>query len=306
VLGFCFGAAGVGDRSMSFAAFTHARLILAATFCALLLPAAAPAEGIDTEHIFGFMIGTDVGERGEREFQSETTGRFSKNGGSYRALGEQVELEFVPISDFRIELGTTLAAHDIESVPGFADRNQIAWQGASLDLRYRFLDRDAAPFGLTLAMETHGDRIDETTGGRTSNFGAELTLAIERDLIPHMAVATLNLSYQPEWTHFAGQPAEDQEATLGVAFGVMAQLRPGFLLGGEARYFRKYDGFGLEALSGQAVFVGPTAYFQLSERARITATWGIQAWGRSAGNGAALDLVNFERHQAKLVFGLNF
>ena len=31
-----------------------------------------------------------------------------------------------------------------------------------------------------------------------------------------------------------------------------------------------------------------------------------QAWGRPAGTNAALDLVNFERYQAKLVFGVNF
>jgi hypothetical protein len=272
----------------------------------LLVPAGAHADGIDTEHIYGFMIGTDVGELGEREFQSETTGRFSKDGGSYRAVGQQLELEFVPIRNFRVEVGTTLAAHNIDAVPGFEDRNQIAWQGASLDLRYRFLDRDAAPFGLTLAVETHGDRIDEITADRVRGYGTELTVAIERDLIPHMAVATLNLSYQPEWTHFAGAPAEEQESTLGVAFGVMAQLRPGFLFGGEARYFRKYEGIGLEQLAGEAFFVGPTAYFQLSERARVTATWSVQAWGRPAGTNAALDLVNFERHQAKLVFGVNF
>ena len=36
---------------------------------------------IDTEHLFAFMIGTDVGTVGEREFQSTTTGRFAKNGG---------------------------------------------------------------------------------------------------------------------------------------------------------------------------------------------------------------------------------
>lgn len=81
---------------------------------------------------------------------------------------------------------------------------------------------------------------------------------------------------------------------------------PGFLLGGEARYFRRYDGIGLEELSGQALFIGPTAYFRLSERSRLTATWSVQAWGRPAGSNAALDLVNFERHQAKLVFGVNF
>jgi hypothetical protein len=286
--------------------FIPARSFRVAMLCLVLAPAGASAEDIDTEHIYGFMIGTDVGELGEREFQSETTGRFSKDGGRYRAVGEQVELEFVPIRNFRVEIGTTIAAYSIGSVAGFANLDQAAWQGASLDLRYRLLDRDAAPFGLTLAVETFGNRIDETTAQKIRGYGTELTVAVERDLIPNMAVATLNLSYQPEWTRFAGALAEEQESTIAVAFGVMAQLRPGFLIGGEARYFRRYEGIGLNELSGQALFIGPTAYFQLSDRARITANWSMQAWGRTAGMNAALDLVNFERHQAKLVFGVNF
>src|ERR1700748_3175809 len=167
----------------------RARSVRMAMACLLLLPGIGRAEGIDTEHIYGFMIGTDVGERGEREFQSETTGRFSKNGGSYQAYRQELELEFVPITNFRIEVGTTLAAHNIDSVPGFDDRTQLGWQGASLDLRYRFLDRDTAPFGLTLAVETHGDTIDEITANRVRSVGTEVTLAVERDLIPHMAVA---------------------------------------------------------------------------------------------------------------------
>jgi hypothetical protein len=282
------------------------RSLWAATLCFLLPAACGHAEGIDTEHIYGFMIGSDVGELGEREFQSETTGRFSRQGGSYQAAGQQLELEFVPIRNFRVEVGTTLAAHNINSVPGFVDRSQAAWQGASLDLRYRFLDRQTAPFGLTLAVEGHGDRIDEVTASRVRSYGTEVSLALERDLIPGAAVATLNLTYQPEWTHFAGASTQEQESVFGMAVGMMAQVRPGVLLGGEARYFRKYDGIGLEELSGQALFVGPTAYFQLSERSRLTATWSVQAWGRPAGSNAALDLVNFERHQAKLVFGVNF
>ena len=283
-----------------------AKSFRAATLCLMLQPALGHAEGIDTEHIYGFMIGTDVGEVGEREFQTEITGRFSREAGTYQAVGQQLELEFVPIRNFRIEVGTTLAAHNIESVPGFVDRTQVNWQGAALDLRYRFFNRDTAPFGLTLALESHGNRIDETTASRAQNYGAGLTLALERDLIPGLAVATLNLGYQPEWTRFAGASTDEQDSTVAAAFGVMAQLRPGFMLGGEARYFRKYEGLGLEQLAGQALFIGPTAYFQLSERARLTATWSVQAWGRPAGSSAALDLVNFERHQAKLVFGVNF
>jgi hypothetical protein len=283
-----------------------AKSFCAAMLCLALQPGAGRAEGIDSEHIYAFMIGTDVGELGEREFQSETTGRFGKSAGTYQAVGQQLELEFVPIKNFRIEIGTTLSAHNIESVPSFVDRTQVNWQGASLDLRYRFLDRETAPFGLTLALESHGNRIDETTAARAQNYGTELTLALERDLIPDRVVATLNLGYQPEWTRFPGAPAEEQDSTLAVGFGVMAKVRPNFLLGGEVRYFRRYDGIGLDALAGQALFIGPTAYFQLSERARLTANWSVQAWGRAVGSNATLDLVNFERHQAKLVFGVNF
>ena len=273
---------------------------------AALLPLAAHAEDIDTEHIFGFMIGSDVGTVGEREFQSQTTGSFAKDGGTYRAINQQLELEFVPVKDFRVELGTAFMAHDINGVPGFDDRRQLSWQSISVDLRYRFLGREAAPFGMTLAVETHADRVDETTAAVVRSYGTDFTLAFDREVIPNVAVAAINLTYQPEWTRLALTGAAEQDATVGAAFGLMAKVRPDILLGGEVRYFRKYGGIGLDDLAGQALFVGPTAYFQLSERSRLTATWSVQAWGRLAGSKAALDLVNFERHQARLVFGVNF
>jgi hypothetical protein len=271
-----------------------------------LVPACVHAEGIDTEHLFGFMIGTDVGSAGEREFQSQTTGRFSKSGGNYRAINQELELEIVPANNFRIELGSTFASHDINGIAGFEDRRQLAWQGVSLDLRYRFLDRDTAPFGLTFAVENHLNRIDETTAAVVRNYGTELTLAFDRELVPNFVVAALNLIYQPEWTRFLGTGAAEQESTIGAAIGVMARVLPGLFVGGEARYLRKYEGIGLEEFAGQALFVGPTAYFQLSERSRLTVTWSLQAWGRSTRSSSALDLVDFERHQARLVFGVNF
>ncbi len=271
-----------------------------------LAPVCARAEGIDTEHLFGFMIGTDVGNPGEREFQSQTTGRFAKESGNYRAIGQQLELEFVPARNFRIELGSTFSAHDINGVAGFDDRRQLAWQGVSADFRYRFLDRDTAPLGVTFGLETHADRIDEISGAAVRSYGTEFTLAFDREVVPKFAVAAVNLFYQPEWTRMVGTGAAEQESTIGAALGLMARMRPDLFFGGEARYLRKYDGIGLEQLAGQALFVGPTAYFQLSERSRLTASWSVQAWGRVAGSNAVLDLVNFERHQARLVFGFNF
>src|SRR6266850_6483372 len=218
----------------------RAKTIGVAGVCiAALLPVGGHAEGIDTEHLFAFMIGTDVGNVGEREFQSQTTGRFSRSGGNYRAINQEFELEFVPVNNFRIEIGGAFASHDINGVAGFEDRRQLAWQGVSLDLRYRFLDRDAAPFGLTFALETHADRIDDMTAALARRYGTELTLALDRELIPNRVVAAFNLFYEPEWTRFTGTGLADQESTAGGAVAVMAQIRPGFLVGGEVRYLRK-------------------------------------------------------------------
>src|SRR5260370_12056077 len=98
----------------------------------------------------------------------------------------------------------------------------------------------------------------------------------------------------------------EQESTAGAAVAVMTQIRPGFLIGGEVRYLRKYEGIGLEEFAGQALFVGPSAYLQLSERSRLTIAWSAQAWGRAAGSTAALDLVHFKRHQARPIFAIHF
>jgi len=95
-----------------------------------LLPRYVAAEGIDTEHIFGFMIGTDVREVGELEFQSQTPGRFAKSAGRYRAVEQELELEAVPVDNFRVELGSSFAAHDIAGVPDIDDRRQLGWQGS--------------------------------------------------------------------------------------------------------------------------------------------------------------------------------
>ena len=271
-----------------------------------LVPACVNAEEIDTEHLFGFTIGTDVGSVGEREFQSQTTGRFSKAGGGYRAINQELELELVPANNFRIEFGSSFASYDIYAVSGLQDRRQLDWQGVSLDLRYRFLDRETAPFGLTFALESRADRFDDITAAPARKYGTELTMALDRELIPNRVVAAFNVFYEPEWTHFPGTGAAEQESTAGGAVAVMAQVRNGFLIGGEVRYSRKYDGVGLERLAGQALFAGPTAYVQLSDRSRITLAWSAQAWGRGAGSTGALDLVNFERHQARLIFGVNF
>ena len=288
-------------------------LKMAVSLAALLLSSATcRSEGIDTEHMFGFTIGSDVGETGEMEIQARTTGRFGKQSGTYSAASQELALEIVPVPDFRAEFGAVLAFHNINGVIGLEDRRQAGFQGASLDLRYRFLDRRTATFGLTLAGETHADRLDEVSGERVRKYGTDLALAFDKELIPDRLVAALNVLYQPEWTQSVVAGAVQQEATVGLATAVMMQLKPGVFLGGEARYLRKYEGLALDSFVGHALFVGPTVFIRLSERSRLTLAWSAQVAGRtevagrSSPESGSLDVVNFERHQARLQFGVSF
>jgi hypothetical protein len=84
------------------------------------------------------------------------------------------------------------------------------------------------------------------------------------------------------------------------------QLGAGGNARAEARYLRSYDGLGLDLLMGQALFIGPTFYARFSDRFWMGGAWNIQVAGRTGNESGALDLTNFERHQAKVRFGYNF
>jgi hypothetical protein len=86
----------------------------------------------------------------------------------------------------------------------------------------------------------------------------------------------------------------------------MAQVRPGIFVGAEARYLRRYEGLGLDRFAGHALFIGPTIYANLSEHSWVALAWSTQVAGRSVDDPGRLDLTNFERHQARVLFGFTF
>ena len=74
----------------------------------------------------------------------------------------------------------------------------------------------------------------------------------------------------------------------------------------EVRNLRHYDGLALNSFAGQALYIGPTFYAAFGERYFVSAAWSIQVWGAVPGGSGMLDLINFERHQAKLRLGVSF
>jgi hypothetical protein len=266
----------------------------------------AQASSIDTEHLFGFTIGSDVGEVGERELEGSVTGGFGKQTGTYAASSSTLSAEFVPLANLRTEITGEVVGYDITGVSGLADQQYAAFGGLSADIRYKLLDRATAPFGFAIGAEPRWGRADEETGQPGSQYGVDFVAAFDREIVPDRIVAAFNLLYQPETMRSKLTGLWSQESTAGAAVGVMAQVRPGIFVGGEARYLRQYDGFGLDALAGQAFFVGPTVYVKLSEKAWIAAAWSAQVTGQATTAVGSLDLVNFERRQARLLFGVNF
>jgi hypothetical protein len=275
-------------------------------FALAFVPAAARAQAIETEHLFGFTIGSDVGNVGDREIEGSVTGRFSKRTGTYDAGSSTVSAEFVPLPNLRTEFTAAFNSYNITGVNGLADQHYGAVGGASIDMRYRLLDRASAPFGFAIGAEPHWSRTDDVTGEAVSQYGVDFVAAADWEIIRDRVVASINLLYQPDTQRSKLTSLWSQQSTAGVALGVMAQVSPGILIGGEARYLRQYEGIGLDTLAGQGFFLGPTLYVKFSESVWMTLAWSAQVAGHASATPGSLDLVNFERQQARLLFGVDF
>lgn len=180
-------------------------------------------------------------------------------------------------------------------------------------MRDRLFSRERCGIGLTILAEAHWSRVDQMSGQLVTQYGAGLALLIDKELIPNRLVAALNVLYDPEMKRFQDLEEWSREATYGLGAGLMNQIWPGVFVGAEARYLRQYESFGFDRFAGHAVFVGPNVFITPSVRWRdhtLRAMAGHSfldhADGRAAGDSSTLDLVNFERYQARLRIGYYF
>ena len=257
--------------------------------------------------MFGFTKGSDIDPPGAKHFIADLSGRFGKQAGSYAAWSKHLEYAFTPWHDFHVGVGASFSAHDISGVPGLEDRRQIAFEGLSLEFRQRLLDRAKAPFGLTLTAEPHWARLDEVDGQRADKFALEINLSADKELIKDRLYAAFNLIYEPEWIRLKATGETERESTLGVSLAGMAAVAPSVFAGGEIRYLRSYEGTALNTFAGEALFLGPVVYINVSDRLALIAAFSSQVTGRPTGGpSGGLDLENFERHRAKLKAVINF
>lgn len=264
------------------------------------------ADPIDTEHLFGFMEGADIGGKGEREVVISSMLRAGRSTGSFADSASELEFKYTAFPDFRVSAAATLAYYDIAGIAGIDDVRRVTIQSLSFDARFRVLDRSQAAFGLTLSVAPHWGLVDETSGVRTNHFGAEVLLLADRELKPDRLVGAVNLLFANDRARLLASDDVEHESLLGVGAALAAQIMPNVWVGGEARYLRDYSGAVLNVFSGHAAYAGPTLYVRLGRKAFFSAVWNFQIWGEATAAPGALDLVNFERHHAEFRFGLEF
>ncbi|MGO3932249.1 transporter [Rhodopseudomonas pseudopalustris] len=270
-----------------------------------LLDAKAQSDGVDTEHIFGFSMGSDIGKKGEIELEIENVGRFSKRFGSYTGVGVLSQVKFVLTDSFRVAPGVSFSSTHVSGVPDMIDNRRTALAGASLEFRYRLLDRDVMPFGLTLHAAPGWNRVDELTGFDIQTYGSEFAALMDKELIHNALFATVNVWFSGGASRaLSNQWSRDSE--LAVNGALSYKVGPDLILGVEARYVRAYEGLGLDRFVGDAVYLGPTFAMHLSHNFGVSGTWSTQVAGRASCETLHLDLQDFERHQAMLRFNYLF
>ena len=273
---------------------------------ALAGPAAQRAGAeVDSEHMFGFTEGSDIGAVRQLEAEVEEVARWGREGGTYSAFSSTLNLKY-PITDyFRIAGGLTVTRFDSYGVTGVDDINAFAFDRFTAEFRWRPLDRETWPVGLTFVAAPFYGFVDDVSGAQASAFGATLIAIADRELIHDKLYGALNLVWQFQRAQpYATQTIEDA-SLLGFAASFSTRIADWLYLGGEARYLRAFDGMALNTLAGQAFYVGPNFYLPFAKGMSLSGGWNIQAWGQSSGAASNIDLTNFESQVFKVRFSID-
>jgi hypothetical protein len=255
---------------------------------------------VDSEHLFGFTEGTDIGGPWQAEGELEAIGRIGRTAGNYSAVSATASLKYPLSESFRLAPSVTFTRFDVFSVPDLEDRSVIGLERLALEFRWRPFDRETSLFGLTFVAAPFVGFIDEVTGAPGDSWGGTIIVAADRALIPKRLFAAINLSYDfgRARDYASGLIVDGSE--LGLNAAATARLLDWLYVGGEVRYLRGYDGLAFGNLVGQAVYLGPTFYLALGLGASLSGAWNIQAWGQATGLDPGLDLSLFERQMFKI------
>jgi Putative MetA-pathway of phenol degradation len=260
---------------------------------------ANPYYALDTKNLFGFLEGADIGEKGDRSLEFETTGSFGGAQGLYRSIEQEFIFENALTDSFGLELGAHVLGQDIRGAPNLPDFVGVNFMGVSAEFRYMVMRRTAdVPIQVTLTVQPEYNSIAEA--GRQAN-DVTATFRAVADVISsdRRLYGAVNLTYAPDASRLPGQLWDDV-AVLSASAALSYRLTPPLMFGAEADYDRAYGGLVPRGFEGQAFYLGPTFHYQINEKIDLSAAFLAQTpMGR-------LDFDEFPRQLAKLRLEVEF
>jgi hypothetical protein len=283
---------------------------------AALLVGRAHAAKIDEEHIFGFTEGTEIGSAGDVDTHIESFGRIGARAGRYATNTTDGVVLFTLTEDFRIAPTFSIDTFSIHAVPGLDNRSKSAIEGPSLELKYRVLDYQTQPFGLTLGATPFYARVDALTGEPVRAQGSSFLISLDRVLLQDGLYGAINAVYALNRTRGGASFVRQDSSFYAASGAITAQVVDGILFGGELRHARAYAGLGLDRYRGSALYAGPNFYVRVSEKAFVSGGLNIRAasWeGHPAARVFASSrpqitggTADFQRYQFVLRYGQSF
>lgn len=258
-----------------------------------------PFYTLDTKNLFGFLEGADVGEKGDRSLEFETTGSFGKEQGLYRSIEQEFIFEPTLTDSLGVEFGAHMLGQDVQRVPSLPNFAGVNFTGASVEFRYVVIHRTAeAPVQVTLTAEPEWNLVGEA-GQSISDFSMSFRAIADVISSDRRLYGAVNLVYAPDGARLHGQPWQDT-AILSASAALSWRPTPPLMFGAEADYDRAYSGLVPRGFDGQAVYLGPTFHYQINEKIDLSAAFLLQA---SSGR---LDFDQFPRELAKLRLEVEF
>ena len=261
--------------------------------------AANPYYALDTKNLFGFLEGADVGEKGDRSLEFESTGSFGEAQGLYRSIEQEFIFENALTDSFGLELGAHVLGQDIRRSSELPDFVGVNFMGVSAEFRYVVWHRSTdVPIQVTMTVQPEYNSIAEA-GRQANDVTASFRAVADIISSDRRLYGAVNLVYAPDASRLPGQLREDT-AVLSTSAALSYRLTPPLMFGAEADYDRAYGGLVPRGFEGQAFYLGPTFHYQINEKIDLSAAFLAQTpLGR-------LDFEEFPRQLAKLRLEVDF
>ncbi len=260
---------------------------------------ANPFYVLDTKNLFGFLEGADIGEKGDRSVEFETTGSFGKAQGLYDSVEQEIIFENMLTDSLGLELGAHVLGQDVQRVSGLPDFAGVSFMGASVEFRYALIHRTADfPIQVTLTAQPEWDAVGNS-GQQIVDYSVVFRAIADVISADRRLYGAVNLVYTPNGAGFPGQLWQDS-AIFAASAAVSYRLTPPLMFGAEADYDRAYAGLALQSFHGEALYFGPTFHYQINEKIDLSGAFLAQA---PAGR---IDFEDFPRQLAKLRLEVEF